>query len=174
VHDLLESDIVIDDAAAVRAEWRADEEQWARAALERWEHNRGLADVMRDCMHRDDVVTCELPIVTWTGAVAAVGVDVACLDVGGTPVDIRLTADAPFVLRVRAGTGPAARDHGGLTTFIARLRELDGTGVCIGTPAGSLEGRMRLGRDQLRLTDRDGGVAYVPSGSVWWVRALDD
>jgi hypothetical protein len=174
VDDLLESDTVVDDAAAVRAEWRADEEQWARAALERWEHGRGLADVLRDCMHRDDVVTCELPTVTWTGAVVAVGVDVVRLAVGEAPVDVRLTADAPFVVRARPGTGPGARDGSALTTFLARVRELDGTAVSIGTPTGSLEGRMRLGRDQVRVTDRDGGIAYVPSGSVWWVRALDD
>jgi hypothetical protein len=176
VHDLLESDTVVDEGAAVRAEWRAEEEQWSRAALERWEHGRRLADVLRDCMHRDDVVTCELPTVTWTGAVVAVGIDVVRLDVGDAPVDVRLTADAPFVLRARAGTGtgPGARDRSGLTTFLARMRELDGTAVCIGTATGSLEGRIRVGRDQVRVTDRDGGIAYVPSGSVWWVRALDD
>ena len=60
------------------------------------------------------------------------------------------------------------------TTFLARLRELDGTEVCIGTSGEVLEGRLRVGRDQLRLTDDDGGCVYVPAGSVWWVRPLDD
>ena len=46
--------------------------------------------------------------------------------------------------------------------------------MCIGTSAGPLEGRLRIGVDQLRVTDVDGGVAYVPMDSVWWVRPLDD
>ena len=90
------------------------------------------------------------------------------------PVRERLAVDAPFVLRNRPGTVRRGPDGGALTTFRARLRELDGTSVCIGTPIGSLEGRLRIGRDQLRVTDRDGGVAYVPTGSVRWVRPLDD
>jgi hypothetical protein len=97
-------------------------------------------------------------------------------------VDIRLGADAPFVLRVRAGAhvgnhpaeGAASHDLGPLTTFTARLREVDGTALCIGTSAGPLEGRLRIGVDQLRVTDVDDRVAYVPIDSVWWLRPLDD
>jgi hypothetical protein len=165
---------VVDDAAAVRAEWRAEEDRWSRAALEHWEHGRGLDDVLRDCMRRGDVVTCAFADVSWTGAVLAVGVDVVRIDARERPVDVRLAVDAPFVLRNRPGTVRRGPDGGALTTFRARLRELDGTSVCIGTPIASLEGRLRIGRDQLRVTDRDGGVAYVPTGSVRWVRPLDD
>ena len=174
MRDLLESDTMADgDGAAARAEWRAEEEQWSRAALEHWEHRRGLDDVLRDCMHRSDVATFAFASVTWSGSVVAVGRDVARLDTGATSVDVRLTPDAPFVLRTRPGADDA---HAGemIGTFSARLRELDGTAVCIGTSSGGLEGELRVGRDQLRLTSPDGVVAYVPIGSVWWVRPLDD
>jgi hypothetical protein len=176
VRDLLESDSMADDAGAVRAQWRAEEDEWSRAALERWEHGRGLDDVLRDCMQRGDVVTCAFADVIWIGGVVAVGIDVARIDTDGTPVDVRLAPDAPFVLRARAGTAPRGRGGvgGTLTTFRARLRELDGTALCIGTSIGRLEGRLRIGRDQVRLTDRDGGVAYVPTGSVGWMRPLED
>ncbi len=182
MRDLLESDFVSDDAAMARAEWRAEEERWSRAALERWEHGRGLVDIVRDCMHRGDAVTFGFLSHSWSGVVVAVGRDVACVDTGAGRVDIRLGADAPFVLRVRAsnfgGTHVDAHaagcDDRTLTTFTARLRELDGTALCIGTSAGPLEGRLRIGVDQLRVTDVDGGMAYVPMGSVWWVRPLDD
>jgi hypothetical protein len=170
-----------DDAAIARAEWRAEEEQWSRAAFERWEHGRGLVDVVRDCMHRGDTVTFGFPSQAWSGDVVAVGRDVACVDTGAARVAIRLRADAPFVLRVRSsnvGTrdrnAAAGRDDGPLTTFTARLREVDGTALCIGTSAGPLEGRLRIGVDQLRLTHVAGGVAYVPIDSVWWLRPLDD
>ncbi len=96
-------------------------------------------------------------------------------------MDIRLGTDAPFVLRVarharrrHAARGAAGCDDSTLTTFTARLREVDGTALCIGTSAGPLEGRLRIGVDQLRVTDADGGVAYVPIDSVWWLRPLDD
>ena len=178
MRDLLESDTVSDEAAMARAEWRADEEQWSRAALERWEHGRGLADIVRDCMHRGDTVTFGFVSHVWSGVVVAVGRDVTRIDTGVTWVDIRLGADAPFVLRVRAGTkvgnGAAGCLDRTLTTFTARLREVDGTALCIGTSAGPLEGRLRIGVDQLRVTDADGGVAYVPIDSVSWLRPLDD
>ena len=183
MRDLLESDTMpnrmSDDAAAARAEWRAEEEAWSRAALERWEHGRGLADVVRDAMHRGDAVTFTFAAVTWSGAVVAVVDDVARVDTGAAIVDVRLTSEAPFVLRVRATDGVDGHADGladgmAITTFLARLRELDGTVVCIGTSSGTLEGALRVGRDQLRLTDGDGGRAYVPIGSVWWVRPLDD
>lgn len=178
MRDLLESDAVSDDwsdgVAAVRAEWRADEEEWSRAALEQWEHGRGLADVARDCMQRGDTASFTFASVTWSGAIVAVGHDLARLDAGTRPVDVRLAPDAPFVLRVRPGSADPERHDGTVTTFVARLRELDGTEVYIGTSTGALEGWLRVGRDQLRLTDRDGGCAYVPTGSVWWARPLDD
>jgi hypothetical protein len=167
-----------DDATAIRAEWRADEEQWSRAAFEQWEHGRGLADVARDCMHRGDIVTFAFASQHWTGRLIAVGHDVARLDSGGLRVDVRLATDAPFVLRVRPAPHADANDGRrvatGLTTFMARLRELDGTSTGIGTLAGPLEGRLRTGRDQLRIIAPAGAVAYVPTGSVWWVRPLDD
>ena len=173
--DLLESPEVDDDAAAVRAEWRAEEEQWSRAALEHWEHGRTLADVLRDARDRGDSVTLAFPSVTWSGTVLAVGDGIARIDAGsGAPVDVRLGPDAPFVLRIRAGGRGDPRRGAPITTFTARLRELDGTPVCIGTAAGVLEGALRIGHDQVRVTATDGGVAYVPAGSLWWVRELAD
>ncbi len=165
-----------------RAEWRAEEEQWSRAALECWEHGRSLVDAVRDCVHRGDAVTFGFASQAWSGVVVAVGRDVACVDAGAGRVDIRLGTDAPFVLRVRGGShvdvhaagGATGCAEGTLTTFVARLREVDGTRVCIGTSVGPLEGRLRIGVDQLRVTDAHGGVAYVPMDSVWWVRPLDD
>lgn len=165
-----------DDAASVRAEWRAEEEEWSRAALEHWEHGRGLDDVLRDCVHRGDVATFTFPTIAWTGAILGVGRDVARLRVGDGSVDVRLAGDAPFVLRTRAGRGVDLDDPRGTavgpSSFMARLRELDGTTVCIGTPTTLLEGALRVGRDQLRVTDDCGSVAYLPTGSVCWVRSL--
>ena len=175
MRDLLESDTVADDrAASARAEWRAEEAEWSRVALEHWEHGRGLADVLRDCMQCGDTVTFAFSTVTWSGSIGAVGRDIVRVDVGEVTVDVRLDPAAPFVLRARSGAGEGAFDRAVVTTFAARLRELDGTAVCIGTSSGTLEGDLRVGRDQVRVTASGADVAYVPTGSVWWVRPLDD
>jgi hypothetical protein len=175
VRDLLESRVVSDDAAVVRAEWRAEAEEWSRAALEHWEHGRELVDVFRECMQRGAPLTITFPSVTWSGVLAAVGADTVRIDTGTTNVDLRVAFDSPFVVRLRDGVhGEGTRGDLSVTTFMARLRELDGTTVYIGTSVGPLEGSLRVGRDQLRLTDGDGGCSYVPTGSVWWVRPFDD
>jgi hypothetical protein len=162
------------EAGAVRAEWRAEEERWSRAAFEAWEHDRALVDVVRACMHRGERTCFVFTDVTWSGELVAVGRDVACIDVDDRVVDVRLSSCAPFMLRVGPTIGDGRRGDASVATFTARLRELDNTPVCIGTSAGPLEGRLRVGRDHVRITAGDGGVGYVPADSIWWVRPLDD
>jgi hypothetical protein len=176
--NLLESSTMGEEATVARALWRAEEARWSRAALEQWEHGRGLVDVLRDVMHRGDEVSFVFANVTWSGRLVAVGDDLARVDRGHDIVEIRLGPDAPFVLRTRVADGDGCRGDGTATTFAARLRELDGTGVCIGACAGAhgelLEGALRIGRDQVRVVNRAGDRAYVPLASIWWVRAVDD
>lgn len=167
------TDDIGDAAATLRAEWRAEEERWSRAALEHWEHRRSLADVVRAAMHRGDVVVVAFADVVWSGAVVGVGHDVARVDVGGTSIDIRLAPGAPFVLRTRPARDDGRRGDPTVTTFTARMRELDGTTVCIGTPNGPVEGILRTAHDHVRLTADDGSASYVPAESIGWVRRLD-
>jgi hypothetical protein len=89
---------------------------------------------------------------------------------------VRRSADAAVVVRVVA---PARRggSRGDLTvtTFAARLRQLEGTWVQVGlrAPHGMAEGELLVGRDQVSLRHGDGRRAYVPIGSVCWVRPVD-
>ena len=78
------------------------------------------------------------------------------------------------MLRTRPGNGDGHRGDNTVTTFAARLRELDGTRVYIGVPGGLVQGKLRTGRGQVRITDTDGAVAYVPAGALAWVRPADD
>jgi hypothetical protein len=161
------------DGAAVRAAWRAEEARWSQAAFEQWEHSRGLTDVAREAMHRGDRVAFAYEALVWAGVVVAVGRDVARIDTGGSLVDVRLDDAAPFVLRTGRGTGDGCRGRA-LVSFAARLRELDGSNVMLGASGGSLEGTLRIGRDQVRVRAADGSSAYAPRGSVWWVRVVED
>jgi hypothetical protein len=165
-------------AAATRAAWRADEEQWARAAFEAWEHDRTLLDVARECMHRGDTVAIALPGRTFLGAVASVGNDRIGIATNEGPVDVQVIRDAPIAVRVvkRARVGGTRGEHA-VVTFRARLLQLetDAESVELGVPVGDgvLNGRLRVGRDQVSVTDRDGCRCYVSIGSVSWVRPVD-
>jgi hypothetical protein len=163
-------------AAAVRAEWRADELEWTRAALEQWEHERTLADVLRACMHRGDTVAFEFPARTFVGVVTAVADDVVRLATTDGSVDAQVGPTCAFLLRVvepaRAG---GQRGDETIATFRARLLELEGAVTRVGVAARTdeLAGRLGVGRDQISVVDRDGVRRYVPIGSVTWVRPLD-
>jgi hypothetical protein len=163
-------------AAALRAEWRADEDAWTRAALEQWEHDRTFADVLRACMHRGDTVALEFPGRSFVGVFTAVGDDVARVATADGSVDAHLHPHATLSVRVVAAAR-AGGDRGDPTiaTFRARLLQLDGTVVQLGAHAHehALTGRLRVGRDQVSVVDRDGAVRYVPTGSVSWVRPVD-
>jgi hypothetical protein len=163
-------------ARSVRAAWRADEEIWARAALSRWEHERSLVDVLRDCMHRGDTVAIGFPSCTFTGLPTAVGRDVARITTPAGGVDVRIDAAMPAVVRVvRAAKGGGGRGDDTVTTFVARLRQLEGTTVRLGVGAGDeVTGVLGLGRDHLTVVDGEGERAYVPTASVRWVRPDDD
>jgi hypothetical protein len=98
-------------AAALRAEWRADEHAWTRAALQQWEHDRTLVDVLRTCLHRGDTVALEFPGRAFVGIVTAVGDDVARVATPDGSVDVYLAPTAAFVLRVVA-PAPAGGQRG--------------------------------------------------------------
>jgi hypothetical protein len=162
---------------ALRAEWRDDEEAWSRAALERWEQDRTLVDVLRDCMHRGDTVAFAFAACTFTGPIVAVGSDLVRVATAAGGVDVRVEATLPGVVRV-VGRVPrgGARGDGGVTTFLARLRQLDATRVRIGTDAAGhvATGELRLARDHVSVVDRDGDRLYLPMASVRWVRPDED
>jgi hypothetical protein len=162
-------------ARAVRAAWQADEEIWARAAWARWEHGRALVEVLRDCMHRGDTVAVRFPTCTFTGVLSAVGRDFARITTSAGGVDVRVDATTPAVVRVvRQARGGGARGDDSVSTYVARLRQLEGTTVRLGADAGDeVTGVLGLGRDHVSVTERDGVRAYVPMASVRWVRPAD-
>ncbi len=104
--------------AALRAEWREEEEEWMRAAAQHWAHGRDIHDVTRDLMHRGDTVEAIAAGRSFTGLVTFVGDDVMEVRTATGRVDVRLTVGdrrgpvAPLVLRViekaRSGGGRPA------------------------------------------------------------------
>ncbi len=176
--DLRESTRLGDVGAAARAAWRADEEEWTRAAFEAWEHERALVDVARDCMHRGDTVALLMSQRVFSGLVLAVGDDFVRVGRAKDYVDVRMGAHAQFILRVLTpAQAGGSRGTTGMATFRACLLQLevDGVEVELGVHAtlDAMVGLIHLGGDHVRLEVGDGGRAYVPIGSVSWVRPVE-
>ena len=163
-------------AARVRAEWRADEEQWATAAHEQWRHTRTLLDVARDHLHRGDTIALRwagapAPV---TGRVLEVAGDALALDTVGGQVHVPLGAGVPIAWRVVERAVHGGRRSGDPLTFRARLLELESAGAAVAVAAFDDEvlcGTLRVGRDHVEVAAAD--VTWVVAlSAVRWVRVL--
>jgi hypothetical protein len=173
-------------AGRLREEWRAEEEEWSRAAAAQWAHGRRLVDIARELMHRGDTVSVSTARSAFTGQVTHVGVDVLRLHTAGGLVDVHLAAltaggdggrhvrlPAPIVLRVLERARSGGRAGAGPDTLRAGLLEYesDAVEVVVGSLLleDELRGAITVGRDHLRVCDRDGGEAYLPLAWISWV-----
>jgi hypothetical protein len=167
--DPLEHSGIGDSAAAARAEWRADEDEWTRAAVEQWHHGRTLLDVVRDSMHRGDVVALGIGASTATGTICSVGDDFVSVASTAGRVDVRADPTTPLVLRIveRARRGGTRGEP--CTTFRARLLELEAstTEVEVTTATGDApRGRLVVGRDHVAVGDELVAFTAVVSARV--------
>jgi hypothetical protein len=162
-------------SAAVRAEWRDDEEAWTRAAFERWEHGRTFADIARDCMHRGDIVSLATPFIVLRGVIVAVGSDTVRVVDGDTVTDVHLAASAAIVLRlVESARSGGSRSTDASSTFRARLLDYEMIPVVdlgMFTHGDVLTGGLRVGADQVRVRSSEAIDSFVPRTSIAWVRA---
>ena len=163
-----------DVAAAARAEWRADEEEWTRAAVERWRHGRTVLDLAREHMHRGDTLRVAVGDARFTGVVVSVGHDVLTLAVPDGRVDVHARAGAPLAWHVvsSARTGGTRGEAAG--TFRTRLLQLETDDRVVEVGAAALDdvyrGGIVVGRDHVIVDDGDGTVATVALAAVGWVR----
>jgi hypothetical protein len=160
-------------SAEVRAEWRDEEEEWTRAAFERWEHGRTLVDIARECMHRGDTITLATLHVVLRGAITAVGPDAVRVvdDEGAT--DVHLIDGAAIVLRVIGRARSGGLRGSDESSFRARLLEHETVPSELGmvTLPDVLLGRLRVGADHVRVRSGDAIDSFVPMSTVAWVRA---
>jgi hypothetical protein len=158
-------------AAAVRTEWRSDEEWWIEAAARAWHGRRDLADVARDLAARGDEVVIRAAGMSFAGVVTAVGDDVLVLDTSDGVVDVAI--GTPVIRVARPASFGGCRPE--RASWRARLLEREaGDDVDVGTlldPA-IVRGRLRAGRDHVAMRDEDGAETYVPLAAVAWVRAV--
>jgi hypothetical protein len=152
-------------AAAARAEWRADEDEWTAAALEQWRHGRTVVDLAREHLHRGDIIAIELDGSrsgarrALQGPVIGVADDVIALDTLSGRVDVALHPGVPIAWRVVE----RVPDGGGrglpLDSFRARLLELEAARQPVEVGAMTVDGTHRgcltVGRDHVVVDDDD-------------------
>lgn len=168
-------------AAALHRQWRADEEEWSRAALEHFRHGRTLVDVLRAAMQRGDVVVLGDGPGAPRGVLLHVGDDWCRVDGAGGPVEIPVPAGSPAgrgpLVRVaeRSPSGGRSVDPGAPASWRARLLELEVAGAaCIVDVDGGdpLRGRVLVGGDHVLVLD-GGCETYVPMGVLLRLRVAD-
>jgi hypothetical protein len=162
-----------DAAGAARSEWRADEDAWTRAAIERWQHERTIVDVLRECMHRGDTVTVQFPHRVFSGPVGAVGDDLFSLELVDGRVDVSTGRVAHFVLRIATRARAGGQRGDDVTTMRVRLLELEtarrDVEVGTATMGDVARGQLRVGREHVLVRAPDTVDTVVPIGSVAWV-----
>lgn len=170
-------------AAAMRAEWRADEEDATAAAHRNWEHTRTVHDRAREWMHGGRVIDVVVDAATFRGTVVAVGEDLLAVQTVSGRVDVALGApDARAAVMIRVPRVPAGGSIRGASTnpigavhFRGRLLEVESAAapVEIGVAVApfSLRGALTVGADHVVVDD--GGVEHtVPSAQVRWIRPV--
>ncbi len=160
-------------AAAVQREWRADEEEWSRAALEHFRHRRTIVDVLRDAMHRGDIVVIGDDPGAPRGAVRHVGDDWCRVDAIGGVTEVPLPGRAAFVRVVeRSPHGGTTGDADAPATWRARLLEFEESGESYGVQLANgetLRGHLRVGADHVVVVEAV-GETYVPDAALLRVR----
>ena len=176
-------------AAAMREQWRADEEDLGRDAAEAWAHGRSLIDELVGRMHRGDTLALDVAGHTFTGPLVYVGSDYATVATAGGPVDVRtmisaplgrrssrrLGIPAPLVVRTveRARSG-GLRPEPASPSFRARLYEIEmgGDRVAIGSALlpDEVQGTVVVAADHVTVTTSI-TEAMVPIPWIAYVRA---
>ncbi|MFI5046346.1 MAG: hypothetical protein ACHQIG_04730 [Acidimicrobiia bacterium] len=161
-------------AAAVRADWQADEEHWTAAALEQWRHGRTLTDVARDHLHRGDTISllwagCSIAV---TGRVLGVSDDALAVETSGSRVDVHLAPSTAIAWRVVERAERGGCRGLALGTFRARLLELEAGDDPVDVALDgddTLHGALQVGRDHI-VVHTPGGEWVVALSAVRWVR----
>jgi hypothetical protein len=157
--------------AAMRSEWRAEEEAATRDAAEQWRRSRSLADWLVERMHAGDIVAVSVGPQRFTGTIEEVGPDLVALRCTFGRVDVH-TADAtPLAVQVVEHATAGGRRASSRRRFrdVVVAREAAGL-VRVGsaTMPDGIEGAVRASRDFVTVVRHGGGEVAVPFASVWW------
>jgi hypothetical protein len=158
--------------ASMRSEWRAEEEQATRDALERWRRSRTIVDWFVERMNAGDVIAVTCGPKRFTGTVEEVGPDLVGLRAAFARVDVHLASTAPMqfelVERVTEG-GRRASMRRTFRELVIGREEPDAVTVGTSLSPDGLVGQVRAARDFVTIVSKDGGEVVVPLDDVTWI-----
>jgi hypothetical protein len=154
----------------MRAELRAEAEEYERLAALDLLRGRTLADVARELVGRGDVVAVTVGARTFVGPVVHAAADLACVRAAAEDVDVNLPATAAIriVERSRSGGWRGA----GPDSFKARLfeHERGGAPVEVGWAAERLVGVVRaVAVDHAVVDDADGRRWHLVTARIGYL-----
>jgi hypothetical protein len=156
--------------AAMREEWRTEQEAATEDAAEQWRHSRTLLDLARDHMHRGDRVAITVAGHRATGEIIEVARDrIALLD-DVLRVDVHVVDSVPLTLRVVERARAGGRSGAHTATFRSRLLELESAGapVSIATTSDAevFVGALSVGTDLVVIASAPGVETVVALSAV--------
>jgi hypothetical protein len=156
--------------AAMREEWRAEQDAAIDDAAEQWRHSRTLLDLARDHMHRGDRVAVIAAGHRAVGEIVEVAPDRIALADHDARVDVHVVESVPLAFQVveRARSGGRSATRAG--TFRARLLELEAAGapVVITATTGTdrFNGTLGVGTDLVVITSISGIETVIALSAV--------
>jgi hypothetical protein len=163
--------------AAMREEWRAEQEAATRDAAEDWQHRRTLRDRLVEHMHRGDRLAVSVVGQRFAGTPEEVGDDLLALRTLFGRVDIHLAPSIALWYEVyeRASQGGSRGSDiaGGQFRRALELREREDSSMSVGTvfdPDG-VDGRLTVGADHVGIVGPGGLETIVPVAQVAWITA---
>jgi hypothetical protein len=161
--------------AAMREEWRAEQEAATRDAHEDWTHRQSLTDRLRTHMHRGDTLLVAVAGERVIGHVEEVGDDLLALRTPAGRIDVHVAATVPLWFEVTEAAqqgghrGSVTAERRFRQALIGRERDAEVRLGTLGEPTG-LEGRLEVGADHVVVTTRNGNAYVVPISGVAWIR----
>jgi hypothetical protein len=158
--------------AAMRDEWRTEQEAATHDAAEQWRHSRTFLDLARDHMHRGDRVAVTAGGHRAIGEIVEVARDRIALFDGSVRVDVHVVESVPLVFQVVERARAGGRSGAPTATFRARLLELEAAGapvaIAIATAMGpeSFTGILSVGTDVVVIATTTGVETVIALSGV--------
>ena len=162
-------------AAAMRAEWREEQDAATAAAAEAKHRRMTVRDRFEEHMHRGDRLAVIAAGQRLVGVPEEIGDDFVALRTLSGRVDVHLTPSVPIYFEVyeRAASG-GDRGVDAAGSFVNALVRHEGDReVTLGTvfDADGIDGRVNVGADHVVLIGRAGAETVIPLAQVSWVSA---
>ncbi|MGQ0825023.1 MAG: hypothetical protein ACT4OX_08370 [Actinomycetota bacterium] len=161
-------------AAAMREEWRTEQEAATADAAQDWYHRKSLVDVFREHMHCGDRIA--IVVTGWrvVGVPEEVGDDLVAIRTLGGRVDVHLAPTIPLwheLYEHSTEGGHRGVDAAGgrfVNALMMHEGEMEATVGTVFDPGG-MDGRLSVGADHVVIVARGGAQTFVPIAQVAWV-----